>query len=921
MHADPNPAKEIFLEAVERHAPDEWPAFLDRACPGQPDLRGRVEVLLAAHREVGTAGHGDGAEGDLRVATLNEPPIREGPGTLVGPYTLLEQIGEGGFGVVFVAEQARPVRRRVALKVLKPGMDTRQVVARFEAERQALALMDHPNIAQIYDGGTTPDGRPFFVMELVKGVPVTEYCDGCGLTPRERLELLRSVCQAVQHAHTKGVIHRDLKPSNVLVAIRDGKPAIKVIDFGIAKAIDQRLCEHTVETGFHQMVGTPLYMSPEQAELSPLDVDTRADIYALGVLLYELLTGTTPLEKARLSQAGYDELRRLIREDEPPRPSARLSTLQDGLTAVAAHRRTDPRRLVRAVRGELDWIVMKCLEKDRNRRYETANGLAQDLHRYLVNEPVEACPPSAGYRLRKFAQRHRVFLGAAAAVLVTVGVGSGAVWQQRQEAVRERARAEASSRQARHEVDRYYTRISENMLLYEPTLEPLRRQLLEDALQYYEDFARQDARDPDTLAELVAANLRITNMHYALGSPDAWLAPLERAVEAVEQLLRADARIPDSASLQNGILRPVAVALPTPHPEEAVRIVARYCAAWEELVRRQPTVPGYRNDLSVGHMVMMVLNLRRDEFAAVIASGRRTNELVGGLVAEHPDDPHYRYGLALNRMLEATALTGLGRPAAAEQTERESLELARGLMAESPALSVYQELFRWAAGIAARNCERRGRLPESEALRREAIRIDVGLSERYPTVPRYRTYVQMGYGFLGDVLWAQGRHEEAGKIYRQAVAAAGKAETPNQQDALAWLLATCPDRQIRDPERAVKLATRLAEEDPDDPTYLLTLGAAHYARGDYQGAARAVAQAAGIPSYGTFGEGSRILIKLYQTLAHARLGEVGRARAYYQAAVAELDRGRWWDTDYCRLCAEAEQVLGLPPHPDPWAGH
>ncbi len=429
MNADPNPAKAIFLEAVERHAPDHWPAFLDRACAGRPDLRGRVEALLAAHREIGTAGHGDGAEGASPVATAKERPAREGPGTVIGPYKLLEQIGEGGFGVVFVAEQAQPVRRRVALKMLKAGMDTRQVVARFEAERQALALMDHPNIAQIHDGGTTPDGRPFFVMELVKGIPLTDYCDRCSLTTRERLQLFLSVCQAVQHAHQKGVIHRDLKPSNVLVASHDGTPVAKVIDFGIAKAVNQRLSEHTLATGFHQLVGTPLYMSPEQAELSPLDVDTRADIYALGVLLYELLTGTTPLEKGRLSKAGYDELRRLIREEEPPRPSARLSTLQDRLTAVAAQRRTDPRQLLRTVRGELDLIVMKALEKDRNRRYESASALARDLERYLHDEPVLACPPSAGYRLRKFVRRNRGPALAASFVLLALVAGViGTTW-------------------------------------------------------------------------------------------------------------------------------------------------------------------------------------------------------------------------------------------------------------------------------------------------------------------------------------------------------------------------------------------------------------------------------------------------------------------------------------------------------------
>ena len=351
---------------------------------------------------------------------------------------------------MFLAEQERPVRRRVALKVIKPGMDTRQVIARFEAERQALAMMDHPNIAKVYDAGATENGRPYFVMELVQGVPITEYCDQCNLTTRERLELFITVCQAVQHAHQKGVIHRDIKPTNVLVAMQDGQPAPKIIDFGVAKAIDQRLTEHTLTTAFAQMVGTPLYMSPEQAELSPLGVDTRSDIYSLGVLLYELLTGTTPFDKDRLHAASYDELRRIIREEEPPRPSARISTLAADLaTTVAEHRRTDARRLRQTVRGELDWIVMKCLEKDRNRRYETANSLARDIERYLHDEPVQACPPSAAYRFRKFARRNKAALialstvvGSLMALVVGLAISNRLITAERNQKAEALAQAE-----------------------------------------------------------------------------------------------------------------------------------------------------------------------------------------------------------------------------------------------------------------------------------------------------------------------------------------------------------------------------------------------------------------------------------------------------------------------------------------------
>ena len=446
-------ARRIFTEVSGLPAREREAALAD-ACRGDESLRREVEALIEAGAAPGEpiadatadwpAAAGAGPDAPERVS-------RESVGQRIGRYKLLEQIGEGGFGSVWAAEQREPVKRRVALKIIKLGMDTAQVIARFEAERQALAMMDHPNIARVLDAGATETGRPFFAMELVKGVPILEYCDTERLDTAARLGLFTLVCNAIQHAHQKGIIHRDIKPSNVLVTLHDGVPVPKVIDFGIAKATNQELTEKTIYTQHRQMIGTPAYMSPEQAEMSGLDIDTRSDIYSLGVLLYELLTGTTPFTHEELAGAGFEGMTRMIREVEPHRPSARLSALRDTATRTAERRGADVEKLRRLLRGDLDWIVMKCLEKDRTRRYDTANGLAADVRRHLDDEPVSAGPPSAGYTLRKFVKRNRgqviaVSVIAATLVLGVVGTTAGLVW-----ALDEKSRADTARDQSDRE--------------------------------------------------------------------------------------------------------------------------------------------------------------------------------------------------------------------------------------------------------------------------------------------------------------------------------------------------------------------------------------------------------------------------------------------------------------------------------------
>ncbi len=503
MPADSGSDETIFAAALQWDNPAQRAAYLDEACAGNPDLRRRVEELLKASGEAQTflerpvgqprrPGPTTAAAPTIRFDVLGASPV-EGPGARIGRYKLLQQIGEGGCGTVFMAEQEEPVRRRVALKVIKLGMDTKSVIARFEAERQALAMMDHPNIAKVLDAGTTEQGRPYFVMELVRGIKITDYCDQANLSTKDRLDLFIKVCQAIQHAHQKGIIHRDIKPSNILVTLHDGVPVPKVIDFGIAKATQGELTDKTIHTQFQQFIGTPAYMSPEQAELSGLDIDTRSDIYSLGVLLNELLAGSTPFDAKELIASGIDAMRRTIRDKEPQRPSTRLATLgANQLTTTAKRRSADTAKLLHQLKGDLDWIVMKCLEKDRQRRYDTANGLAADLKRHLDNEPVTARPPSAAYKFQKAFRRNKLVFTAGAIVGVALLLGVGiSSWQAivasraRQQEVKanDRLRAQIQETdQARQAAEKATAAESQQRVRAEELLQSIQFQRAEDLL-------------------------------------------------------------------------------------------------------------------------------------------------------------------------------------------------------------------------------------------------------------------------------------------------------------------------------------------------------------------------------------------------------------------------------------------------------
>jgi serine/threonine protein kinase/tetratricopeptide (TPR) repeat protein len=856
--------RDLFIAALQISDPVQRSVWLDRECGADAALRRRIEVLLQALDEAGSlldnpvvvppANAGATGPG-VPASNAGAEPSAEQPGAVIGPYKLLEAIGEGGMGSVWMAQQTEPVKRLVAVKLIKAGMDSRQVIARFEAERQALALMDHPNIAKVLDAGTvgsrqeaggsqeerhhslptadcplpTESGRPYFVMDLVKGTSITRYCDEHRLTPRQRLELFVPVCQAVQHAHQKGIIHRDLKPSNVLVALYDGRPVPKVIDFGVAKAAGQTLTDKTLVTGFGAIVGTLEYMSPEQAEINQLDIDTRSDIYSLGVLLYELLAGSPPFTRKESEKVGVLEMLRVIREQEPTKPSAKLSTAE-GLPTLAANRGTEPAKLTRLVRGELDWIVMKALEKDRNRRYETANGFALDVQRYLADEPVLACPPSLGYRLRKFVRRNKGLVVGTAVVLLTLVVGmagtAAGLVQARAARQAEFQRAEGE-RLAKELAEANFDLAGEAVetFLGTVTFDPeftrfhrLRKKLLESALPFLRKLTVQKSDDPEVEARRGIAYLRLGHLRRALGENEA-------ALQDAEEMRTIFARLTADSPAEPGhrhhlarsyYLSAVVLNLLGKYPE-AEAAHRRALGILEKLVAEFPDVANYRHDLAQSHNRLGSLLRERGKLKAAETAYRRARGIRQQLVDDFPHVPEARRKLAQSLNDLSVALADLGKHDEAKTALDRAVDIQEKLIAEFPEESRYRQdlgthyhnvgrmllelenhkaagaAYRKALDIRQKLANESPAVPECRkeladahkglgnflkhlrdfpgavAAHREALGIREKLVKDFPAEPDFRQALAESHNDLGDLMYQQQKWGGAEAGFRQAI--------------------------------------------------------------------------------------------------------------------------------------------------------
>lgn len=968
MLADPKRVQSVFALALDAGDASGRAAILDRECANDNELRRRVEGLLQAHDAPGSFF----VDRTDELAHGNEKAHINAEGsTIAGRYKLREQIGEGGMGTVWIAAQQEPVRRLVALKLIKPGLDSKFVLARFEAERQALALMDHPNIAKVLDGGCTEHGRPYFVMEYVKGVPITQYCDEAQLTIRQRLELLLPVCHAVQHAHQKGIIHRDLKPSNILICLYDGRPVPKVIDFGLAKALHQPLTEQSLHTAHGILLGTPLYMSPEQAEFNNLDVDTRTDIYSLGVILYELLTGSTPLAKQRLKIAAYQEIIRLIKEDEPPKPSTRLSGSLSS-PSIAAQRKIEPAKLTRLVRGDLDWIVMKALEKDRNRRYETAIGLAEDVQHYLNNDPVQACPPTTWYRFRKTAIRNKgalitggLIAAALASAVVTLAISNWMIVQERNEksqaladakanldtAERQRKRAERHSSRAFNAVNEMLTLVAQNPLSRFPQMEATRRDLLKQAITMYQGLIQENDPDPSARYETARAFHKIAGVYPMLGQHQEAEVAVGKALEIFEQLVR---EFPNNIEYRNSLAevhRTRGPNLRSKSPHAAETHLRRAIELYEQLATEDSQ--RFRGPLSDA-ICGLAYHLTID------GTGRHQEAERYFLTALQLREELVAAGTVPVIVLVATCnsfgilLRQTGRPDEAERLHRRALALVDRIPAFSsnstssdPRLERARTRIHLAYGLVAQN-----KREEAIQFALEAVAIFKESADEFPLSTLYLAELVPSYQYLGRTLERAGRHAEALEALQQALKMAenlsavdptsGVAERSmvdvlatlirfrpetgtsvdecfrrlcqlNPKDSLAqnhlaWYLVTLPDPKYRDAGRAVEVAKKSVEQSPKNGLYLNTLGVSRFRAGDYETAIADLEK-----SRELLNNGQDSFNTFFLAMAHWKLGNKEAARKWYDQAVTWMENHQPKNEELVRFRAEAEEMFKQEP--------
>jgi eukaryotic-like serine/threonine-protein kinase len=924
----------IFSAARQIEAADARRRYIESTCAGDPKLQARLEALLL----IDQADHAFLERPAQGLTTRADCEITEGPGGEIGPYTLVEAIGEGGFGKVFMAEQHQPVHRMVALKVIKPGMDSHRVVARFESERQALALMTHPNIAQIIDGGQTESGRPYFVMELVRGAPITDFCDQHQTSAAERLKLFVSVCQAIQHAHQKGIIHRDIKPSNVLVTLNDGTPAVKIIDFGVAKAIGVQLTEHSLFTAEGQMVGTPAYMSPEQASMSRLDVDTRSDVYSLGVLLYELLTGTTPIESSRLREAGYSEIERLIREVEPPRPSTRLGALGDSATLVAGNRATDPKRLCRLLSGDLDWIVMKAIEKAPNRRYASPGSFADDVERYLRGEAILARPPSTPYRIAKFAARHRVTVVAVVAVAASLLGGMAvATWQ----AMRARA-AESTALLARdnaaeqlRQAKRSEARANSVLKFFQDKVLSAARPKGQEGGLSRDATVREalDRAEPEIATAFAGEPLVEASIRNTLGVSYWYLGDQDKAIQ---QQRRAVAIRRNEFGLENpetvGAMNDLAIVL------NQVGKFADAQKLLEEVVAVKRRTLGPEDPVTLRSVNNLAIALAMqgliDDAVKLVEETLEIQRRVEG--PESITTLRSAYNLAIMRR-------HLGRWADARPLFDESLQTLRRVFSPD-----HQDTLRVVNGLGELMLDQR-RPEEARALFEEALKGQVralgptneetvltminladtarlqghfdearklaeeanGLNRR--TLGPEHPQTLFGLTILSSIARDQGSLDEARKGYENALAVLRhtlSARTPEVQrciDDYAWMLAASTDPGYRDPRRAIELANEVIENSPKVRDVWTTLGVAHYRAGAWKDAIAALEKSeTTAPALFTAANG------FFLAMAYWQLGEKAKGHEWYAKALPSVKTASQPTVrELAIFQLEASQLLGI----------